>query len=243
MMQPAFMPWQGFFELILKSDRFIFLDDFQFSVQSYHQRNRLFVSRGQVGWYTVPVIKALSFKAPLNRTKINETLPWRQKFWTRIQQNYSKAPHFNRLAADLQAWLSSPASSLADMNISFIKLVSRLMGLETEFVLSSQYPSGLQRSARVAELLRRVGADRYYCARGSFGYMLEDGLFPVNGTEVVFQDFRPEPYPQIGASEGFVPYLSVIDALMNVGPGDTLGLIRAGTERWLTWSEMEGQER
>ena len=43
MMQPTFLPWLGYFQLIHKSDLFVFLDDFQFSVQSYHQRNKLFV--------------------------------------------------------------------------------------------------------------------------------------------------------------------------------------------------------
>ncbi len=71
LMQPAFMPWQGFFELICRSDVFVFLDDFQFSVQSYHQRNRLFVNTGQVGWYNVAVEKS-SFKMPMNKAVINE---------------------------------------------------------------------------------------------------------------------------------------------------------------------------
>ena len=98
MMQPAFMPWQGFFELIYRAERFVFLDDFQFSVQSYHQRNRLFVNKGQVDWYSVSVMKSVSFGAPLNETKLNETIPWRQKMWKRLQQNYAKAPFYAAIA-------------------------------------------------------------------------------------------------------------------------------------------------
>ena len=59
MMQPTFLPWLGYFQLIYKSDIFIFLDDFQFSVQSYHQRNKLFVNQDQVDWYTVPIKKPM----------------------------------------------------------------------------------------------------------------------------------------------------------------------------------------
>ena len=61
MMQPTFLPWQVFFELILKSDKFIFLDDFQYSVQSHHTRNKLFVNKGQVDYYNVPVQKSKCF--------------------------------------------------------------------------------------------------------------------------------------------------------------------------------------
>src|SRR5208282_3995432 len=123
MMQPAYMPWLGFFELIYKADTFIFLDDFQFSVQSYHQRNRLFVNRGQVDWYSVPVRKSVSFKAALNQALINEEVPWRIKSWKRIQQNYSKAPFWGDLSSLVGKWMLSSAESLSEQNIAFIKLV------------------------------------------------------------------------------------------------------------------------
>lgn len=238
MMQPAFMPWLGYFELIYRSDRFIFLDDFQFSVQSYHQRNRLFVNRGQVDWYTVPVQKSVSFKAPLNETVINEKIPWRKKAWKRIQANYSKAPYYDEIAPIIEDWLLTPAGSLAAQNIAFIKTACSLMGIKRDFRYSSQYPSESQRSARVLELLRHCGANRYYCARGSFGYMLEDTVFPVNDIEVLFQDFKPQPYYQVCAIDGFIPFLSVVDSLLNVGPEATLAMIQTGTGKWLPWSGM-----
>lgn len=99
MMQPSFLPWLGYFELIFRAERFIFLDDFQFSIQSYHQRNSFFVNRGQVDWYTVPVQKSKPFLL-LNQTPINEATSWRKKQWTRIEQNYSKAPFYSIVAPD-----------------------------------------------------------------------------------------------------------------------------------------------
>jgi len=238
MMQPAFMPWQGFFELIYKSDVFILLDDFQFSVQSYHQRNRLFVNKGQVDWYSVPVQKSVSFKLPLNQTKINETTPWRMKMWKRIQQNYSKAYFYHEIAPLIEKWILTTAESLAAQNIAFIKLVCNLLDFHREFRLSSQYPSETQRSQRVIELLRRCEVHRYYCAKSSFGYMLEDGIFPVHDIEVLFQEFQIKDYGQVGATDSFVPYLSVLDALLNVGPEKTLELIITGTQKWMTWESM-----
>jgi hypothetical protein len=238
MMQPSFMPWQGFFELIYSSDIFIFLDDFQFSVQSYHQRNRLFVNIGQVDWYSVPVQKSVSFKSPLNQTKINETTPWRAKMWKRLQQNYSKTPYYSQIAPLVEKWLLDRSESLAAQNIVFIRLVCDLLAFQREFRLSSQCPSDQQRSKRVIELLRWCKAHRYLCAKGSFAYMREGDVFPVDDIEVLFQDFQPKPYNQRGAKDNFVPYLSVLDALLNVGPEKTSELIRNGTPRWLTWESM-----
>ena len=242
-MQPTFLPWQGFFELIHQSERFIILDDFQFSVQSYHQRNRLFVNKGQVDWYSVPVRKAVSFGAPLNQTLINEEIPWRLKTWKRIQQNYSKAHYYSQMADPVQKWLFNRPESLAEQNNAFIKLVCDIVGLRREFVLSSNSQSSLQRSERVAELLTLNHADCYYCAQGAFDYMLADGLFPLSGLTVLFQDFRPKPYPQVGSQYDFIPYLSVLDILMNVGPDKTAEHIMHGTSKWLTWDEMAARKR
>ena len=237
MMQPTFMPWQGLFELIYESDLFIFLDDFQFSVQSYHQRNRLFVGRNTVNWYTAVVEKKKSFGRPLNETTLNEEVRWRQKMWRRIEQNYRRAPCYCDVAPFLEEWLLSRYESLAEQNRVFIEGVSERFGWPRKWVSSSAYPSDEMRSKRVLELLRMCGADCYYCAHSSFEYMKEDGIFPVKDIDVRFQDYEPRPYTQILTDE-FVPKLSVVDALMNVGFEGTAKLIVGGTQRWLTWDEM-----
>jgi hypothetical protein len=244
MMQPAFMPWLGFFELVLQSDCFICLDDFQFSVQSYQQRNRLFVNGDRVGWCTVPVRKG-SFLAPLNRTLFAEEPAWRRKLWRRIEANYAHAAYFGELSAWLHDWLFGEYSSLADQNIAFIRDVCALLRITPEFRHSSEHPSDAARSWRVLDLLRWCGADCYLSARGSFEYMQNDGVFPVEGVTVQFQDFECRPYRQVAISDGFVPYLSTVDALFNVGPEETLRLVRHGTKHWSSWDEMvqERQER
>jgi hypothetical protein len=238
MMQPTFLPWQGYFELIYKSDTFIFLDDFQFSVQSYHQRNRLFVNKGQVDWYSVPVQKSVSFGEPLNKTLINEKNPWRTKMWKRIQQNYGKAKYFKTYESPIEQWLLSPHSNLAEQNILFIKMICEIMGIQRLFVKSSEFASQKHRSERILDLLRWSNAHCYYCANGSFNYMCQDQVFPVSDIEVLFQNFNPESYPQVGSPDNFVPYLCVLDALFNIGPDDTAALIKGGTKEWCTWGKM-----
>jgi len=239
MMQPSFLPWQGYFELVLKSDIFIILDDFQFSIQSYHQRNRLFVNKDQVDWYSVPVKKSLSFKSPLNQVKIDEGINWREKMWKRIQMNYSKAPYYKEIAPWLEAWILKEADSISSQNTMFIQYVCSLLDYKGEFRFSSELPSDKVRSERVEELLRWCGAKTYFSAKGSYDYMLEDGVFPLPDISVCFQDFQPVPYIQVGAKKEFIPYLSVLDVLMNIGPRETAKYVKSGTGKWLFWDEMK----
>lgn len=238
MMQPTFMPWQGYFELIARSDIFIFLDNFQFSIQSFHQRNRLFVDTGRVDWYIVPVLKSISYKSSLNETRIHETIPWRKKMWMRIKTNYKKCDYFDEIEDVLHDWLTRPSLSLASLNIEFIKIICKTLNISPEFRYSSKLFSTGVRSQRVAELLRECRGTRYYCAQGAFSYMSQDAVFPVPDIEVVFQDFHPYPYSQKGSPQQFVPYLSILDSIMNIGPKKTADMIRSGTPQWLTWDDM-----
>jgi len=235
MMQPTFLPWQGYFELIYQADCFIFLDDFQFSVQSYHQRNRLFVNSDQVDWYTIPVKKSNAFGGSLNNTKFDESRNWRKKLVKRLQQNYSKTPFYNDIYPLISKIIIDQVDDLSTLNIKLIKEIVKLFEWDVEWKLSSSLPSNATRSKRVLELLRWCGASHYYSSGGASEYMKEDNVFPVSDLEVFFQRFHVESYPQRNSSNGFIPSLSVLDALFNVGPAETARLITNNNNHWDVW--------
>jgi hypothetical protein len=68
--------------------------------------------------------------------------------------------------------------------------------------------------------------------------MLEDGLFPVEDIDILFQDFKPQVYPQVGNEKCFSPCLSILDILMNAGPVRTMEMIVNGTVTWHSWDDM-----
>jgi len=75
--------------------------------------------------------------------------------------------------------------------------------------------------------------------------MNADGVFPVTDIEVIFQNYRQRPYPQL-LCDDFVSNLSVLDALFYIGCESTSHLIKTGTQEWLSWEEMafmESKER
>ena len=47
-MQPTYLPWAGYFNLINQVDIFFFLDDAQFAKQSWHNRNRILRNNKEV---------------------------------------------------------------------------------------------------------------------------------------------------------------------------------------------------
>ena len=56
-MQPSFLPWAGYFNLIALSEHFIFLTDAEFSKGSWHNRNQVLIE-GKKAWITCPIERA-----------------------------------------------------------------------------------------------------------------------------------------------------------------------------------------
>jgi len=237
-MQPAFLPWQGFFGLAAAADVFVLLDDFQFQRHSFHQRNRIRAADGAPTWISLPVahprdgeFPSLAAATPLVDAK------WRRRLKTTLDQSYGRAPHHAAVRPSIDAWIDTPFPSVAEMNIAFILLGAQLLGFAPQWRRSSEIGSSGQRSERVLDLLRRAGARSYLCARGSYDYMHEDGVFPVADLDVGFQDFAAQPYAQHRA-DAFVSHLSVLDALFEVGPDETRRLVLAGQRAWTPWRAM-----
>ena len=238
LMQPTFLPWQGYFGLVAAADVFVALDDFQFQRHSFQQRNRLRLADGTETWITLPVahprdgqFPTLAQAAPLVDAK------WRRRLKATLDQGYGRCVHHAALREPIDTWIDTPWTSVADMNLAFVQLVAGLLGFAPEWVRSSAVGSDGERSTRVLDLLRRTGARTYLCARGSFEYMIEDGLFPVDDVDVVFQDFAPVPYAQ-HRTDDFVSHLSVLDALFEVGAHETRRLVLAGQRAWTPWRAM-----
>ena len=237
-MQPAFLPWQGLFGLVAASDVFVALDDFQFQRHSFHQRNRIRLSGAGETWISLPVAHGGDGEFPTLAAAVPRVdAKWRRRLKTTLDQSYGRAAHHAAWRPVIDEWIDTPWTSVAEMNIAFIQLVARALDFEPEWRLASKVGASGERSARVVELLQRTGAGTYLCARGSFDYMVDDGLFPVDGIEVVFQQFQPHPYAQRGAVD-FVSHLSVLDALFEVGTDETRRLVLAGQRAWTPWRAM-----
>lgn len=233
MMQPTFLPWMGYFELINKADTFVFLDDFQYVNRTFHSRNRLFISQGKVDYAIIPLRRTEHYPN-INQIQILNDEYWVSKFFKKLEI-YKKTPYYNPIIQNLKILCYNKFSSLADFNIAIIKFFCKFLNINTNFTYSSQFFLTSSRSQRIYDLLIANNASCYLCANGSFEYMLEDKIFPCE-IPVFFQNHIPKPYKQFHSKE-FVPYLSVLDALFNLGAEQTRQLICSGTEKWLTWDE------
>ena len=244
LMQPTFIPWQGYFYLISCVDTFVILDDFQFCRSSWHHRNRLFKSPDKADWYSVPV-ENKSGMPNINDVAVNDRTNWRDKTLRTVVQVYKKAKHFEEIFPLVETWLNYKSESLSAFNENIIKSCCDLLQIKTKIILSSSLNSQGSKSAHVIDIIKKAGAKFYLAAPGSYGYMYEekalfDAAFNEFGLDLAFYQYNPSSYAQHGASK-FHSHLSIIDTLLNVGVDQTKALLAANSANFLDWAGMQAR--
>ncbi|MEI8087954.1 MAG: WbqC family protein, partial [Paludibacter sp.] len=171
-MQPTYLPWAGYFNLIAQADVFVFLDDAQFQKNSWHNRNRLLVNHVP-HWITVPV-KRNFLGQRINETEIDSTQNWRVKQSKLLQQTYSKHPFPKDVQSICSVIEQNAIEHLAEFNIFLIRWVLNQLDIQTEIQLSSEMSVEGKRTDRLIELLQQVHADCYLSPKGAMDYLEKD---------------------------------------------------------------------
>ena len=215
-MQPFYLFLPKHFHQVQLADLYIFMDDTQFVKNGHHNRNRIKGPDGHV-WLTVPVRQKGRFGQTIADVEINNQIPWRRKHWQSIRQFYGKAPFFKTYAEEFEAVYAREWEKLADLNIHFIKMISRLLGItNTRFQRLSELDIQTENpTQRLIDNAETVGADRYFIGTRAKDYM-EEERWEKTSVELVYFEPQYPPYPQQG--EGFLEYCSIIDLLFNTGP-------------------------
>jgi len=215
--QPLYLPWCGFFEMIATSDAYVAFDHVQFDKTSWQQRNRLKGANGPF-YISVPILKDKFIGNRICDKRIDYSKSWRIKHVRSLELWYKKAPYFNQYFPELKAKIEMGMENIADLNVSLIRLLLRFLGIEREVIRSSELPLGndsnLGKNERVINLMKTIGANQYY--EGASGRnFIDPKKFEAEGMSVSFQSYRHPIYPQ--QHKGFFPYMSVVDLLFNCG--------------------------
>ncbi len=212
-LQPGYLPWLGFFDQLMRSDTFVFYDDVQFDKNGWRNRNRIKSPAGP-RWLTVPV-RINSLNQRICETLIDERQPWARKHLGSIKQYYARAPYFSEYFADLETLLVGRHwQRLVDLDSEVIKLVCKWLGIERQFFFASELGIDGERSERLLNFCLHFGARRYLSGNAAQSY-LDVELFARHNIEVEWQDYEHPVYPQQHGP--FVPFLSILDLLLNCG--------------------------
>ncbi len=225
-MQPTYLPWIGYLDMIDQCDCFVLLDSVQFDRRSWQQRNRVKGPGGPL-WLTVPVLSKGRREQLIREVVIDPSAGFQEKHLRTVQHFYAQAAFFGDYFDGLAATLSSPQPLLAELTIALVRWLCERIGVHTPLMRSSE----LQTEGRKAELLVRIcealGATRYLSPPGSRAYLEGNEQFDRHGITLVYHAYQHPVYRQLHGP--FLPYMSSLDLMLNEGPA-SLEIIRSG--RW-----------
>lgn len=211
--QPNYLPWRGFFDFIHEVDAFVFLDDVQYTVRDWRNRNRIKTLEGEAVWLTVPVLGGRN--QIIRDVRIDGSQPWVRKHLGSLERNYGRTDHFDKYYQAVADVYSQEFERLADLDIELTKAVCRCLGLNREFVVASTLECAGTKDDKLLAIVQRVGGDAYLSGPSAAAYLRPE-LWRDAGVQLRFKDYSGYPeYPQI--SPPFEPSVSALDLLFMLG--------------------------
>ncbi|MCP2680201.1 WbqC family protein [Maricaulaceae bacterium NA33B04] len=223
-MQPTFLPWVGYFALMDRVDRFVFLDDVQFDRRSWQQRNRIKTANGPL-WLTVPILTKGRRDQTIAEAQIQPDARFGEAAIKTLEHAYARAEYFGPVMDKIAPILADTQVGLCDLNINLIKSICQLMGLQAKAVRSSSTPVASTKAQRLADLCVAHAASDYISPPGSRDYLDGDEALEQAGVKLHYFAYEHPKWSQLHGS--FEPFMSVLDLVMNALP-NALEILRSG---------------
>jgi len=211
--QANYFPYPGFFQKVCLSDVYVVLDKVQFEFDITN-RNKIITPDGSWTRISVPIKKGQKF-FEIRNVEINNDLPWAEKNWNLIHKSYNESPFFDLYKVFLDSMYKKRWNLIFDLNLQILKKIFDWLDIKTEIVLESELNVTGVSSKRLLNICKKLGADTYISGIGGKRY-LDEKLFEKNKIIIKYQNYNPIKYPQ-RMSKSFIPNLSILDLLANVG--------------------------
>ena len=224
-MQPYFMPYIGYWQLMAAVDTYVVYDNIQYSKGGWINRNRM-LQNGKDVIFTISLKKDSDYLDVCQR-EISFDFN-KQKLLNQITQNYHKAPFFEEIYPTICQCVTHDETNLFNYIYYSITQIRELLAIDSDLIISScvKIDHSLKGQDKVLSICKELGADKYVNAIG--GQELYDkSIFENNGVKLNFLQTCPIIYPQY--KNVFVSNLSIIDVLMFNGKERTKQLLNEFT--------------
>lgn len=211
-MQPYFLPYIGYWQMIRAVDTYVIYDDVNYIKSGWINRNRMLLG-GRDFMFNLE-LRGASPNKLINEIEVADN---QSKFLRTASQAYAKAPHCKEVMALIEQICSYDKGDLGQFLGNSLIEISAYLGLDTKFIYSSQIEKNneLKAQDKVLHIAQRLGATQYYNAIGG-QELYSKADFAAEGIELKFLETLPIQYGQY--RNEFVPWLSILDVMMFNSP-------------------------
>ncbi len=210
-MQPYFVPYIGYWQLMNVVDKYVIYDDVNFIKGGWINRNRILVN-GETKYYNIPMLGASPHKL-INEVKVNLDDRLVSKNLRIIEGAYKKAPYYNNVLPLIEQVLRCKKSNIAEFIEESFYIINEYLGIETQLIMSSSLDkdNSLKGQDKVLSICKLLNASEYYNSSGgqelySFSDFKSQGIILkfLKSKEVIYKQFDNE----------FKDNLSILDVMM-----------------------------
>lgn len=209
-MQPYFMPYIGYFQLINAVDKFVIYDNIKYTKKGWINRN-LILQNGKDVMFSLPLKKDSDYRDVYER-ELSAGFD-RDKLLNQIRGAYQTAPYFTQIFPLIEQIVGYEDTNLFRfLHHSIVKLCAYL-NIRTEISISSSIniDHGLKNQDKVIALCEALSASSYVNSMGGIA-LYSKKEFTGRGITLNFIHSKKLEYTQF--RNEFVPWLSIIDVMM-----------------------------
>jgi hypothetical protein len=212
-MQPYFVPYIGYFQLIKEVDTFVLADDYEYSKGGWINRNRI-LNQNKIRFLTLPLQASSDFSL-IKEKRISEDFVAKKSF-NLIVEAYRKSPYFVEVIPLVESILLFSERNLFGFIFNSINQITRSLEINTSMISTSQFDlhSTLSGQEKIIKICKEMGASEYVNLPGGRGIYDKD-FFREQGVELKFLKVDDFVYDQ--GFDFHTPHLSVLDVLFNLG--------------------------
>lgn len=223
-MQPYFLPYIGYWQLMNLVDKYVIYDDVNFIKGGWINRNRI-LCNGKVNYINIQLSGMSPFKK-INEIENKNDEIFIKKNLKMLESSYKKAPYFSDIMPKVEKILCSNHKYLIETILESFDIVTEYLDIKTEMLLSSKVPSdnNLKGQERVINICELMKATEYYNAIGGMElYSAEE--FEKHKIALKFLKTKEVKYTQF--SNEFYPNLSILDVMMFNSRKELIDMLKA----------------
>lgn len=225
-MQPYFLPYIGYFQLINAADRFILLDDVQYIRHGWINRNRILKPEGPgFSYISLPLARHTS-KVLIKDIEVAGENGWKEKILRQLDHYKKKAPFYKEVLELVKTCFSCPETNITRFNGWCLQSVCSFIGIDFKIEISSQmsldYSNVHAPGQWALRICEQLGGNEYLNPCGGME-IFDRNLYQSSNVSLRFMSPQGTEYNQ---GRGFFePNLSIIDVLMFNSASETKSLL------------------
>ncbi len=211
--QPALFPWLGYFDIIKKSDIFVFFDNIKFEKRNWQMRNKIKVlakDNESWEWINIPT-KNITQDTLIKDAETDNSKEWKKKHQNMFHSHYGKDADKIQFLTTIY---ENEWNKICDFNIEFILKCCDYLKIQTTLIHASELDVVGKRSGLLLAICKKLGATEYLSGPTAKSYLEDDRqMFEAENIRIMYHDYQHPTYKQRGNS--FIEKLSILDLLFN----------------------------